>query len=133
MRLRHHRRWGFRLYLRHPDLDPKWMSWDRKDWDNVKPFLTYDGQNMWRTTPGSALLFPSQCAPTGDLPDVETTRDRVLRETRGDDAAAHRDPHPKPGRAPRRRTPPQPPSPVSCPGRTSRTRTTRRRRTTAPF
>lgn len=37
-----------RLHLRLPDLDPNWMSWDREDWDNVKPFLTYDGQKLWR-------------------------------------------------------------------------------------
>jgi hypothetical protein len=41
-----------------------------------------DGTVIWTlpdghtyiTTPGSALLFPTLCAPTGDLPAVETAR-----------------------------------------------------------
>ncbi len=63
---------------------------------------TLPGGDTYVTTPGSALLFPSLCAPTGELPPVEPkpgsanreammpTRSRTRAENRARYVAAER-------------------------------------------
>ncbi len=98
---------------------------------------TLPGNQTYVTTPGSALLFPALCTPTGDPPAPEPGPRRPPRAAHRDDAAPGQHPHPKPRPLHRRRTPPQPPSPPDCPSGRHRHRdprpTTRSRRRPAAF
>ena len=46
-----------------------WGWHDRQLPDGTVIWMMPSGRTLV-TTPGSALLFPSLCAPTGDLPDA---------------------------------------------------------------
>ena len=81
------------------------------------------------TTPGSALLFPGLCAPTGAL-DPIPHRPRCTRPRR-DDAQTPTHPRPKPRPLHRRRTPTQPPGATSREQRREEAADHRQRRTAA--
>ena len=78
-----------------------------------------DGTVIWTlpdghtyvTTPGSALLFPGLCAPTGDLPPRTTAGAERCGDRTAMMPLRTRHPRPKPRPPRRHRTPPQPPKP----------------------
>jgi len=83
-----------------------WGWRDKQVADGTVIWALPDG-HTYVTTPGSALLFPTLCPTTGDLPPPATPRPEPCGERSAMMPKRHRT-APKPGHTHRHRTPPQP-------------------------
>ncbi len=73
---------NLKCYCRTHHLVKTFWGWRDQQLPDATLILTSPAGHTYVTTPGSALLFPSLCAPTGELPvDRTTDSDRCGRRT----------------------------------------------------
>jgi hypothetical protein len=60
------------FHFRYHHLLKTFWGWGDKQLPDGTLIWTSPSGQTYITTPGSALLFPNLCAPTGDLPPIET-------------------------------------------------------------
>lgn len=87
---------NLKCYCRTHHLVKTFWGWRDQQLPDGTVILTSPAEKTYVTTPGSAVLFPSLCRPTGDLPPVVAPPDRCdertammprRRRTRGQDRA----------------------------------------------
>jgi hypothetical protein len=62
------------LCRKHHLLKTFWTEWSDEQWSDGTIVWTTPGGQTYTTRPGSCLLFPSLCLPTGELPTAPTVQ-----------------------------------------------------------
>jgi hypothetical protein len=65
---------NLKCYCRTHHLAKTFWGWTDRQLPDGTVILSSPAGKTYVTTPGSALLFPSLCLPTGDLPAIEPNR-----------------------------------------------------------